>query len=80
MEEIKTEQVEKNNVVLKQEDFNNLKIREDLIFQYRITANLLQNERDVLWLTYVKRYNLDETKLYDINKDGVVTEKEVPKK
>lgn len=72
MEEIKND----NKVQISAEDLNGLKIREDVLINKKIEINLFQNERDSYWISLVKKYNLDEKKIYVVDKDGFLTEKQ----
>lgn len=63
------------DIILTKEELQALQLREDIIMSKKIETNLLQNERDILWLSLVKKYNLDEKKVYDVNKEGKISEK-----
>lgn len=63
------------DIVLSKEELQGLQLREDIILSKKIETNLLQNERDIFWLSLVKKYNLDEKKVYDVNKEGKISEK-----
>lgn len=63
------------DIILTKEELQALHLREDIIMSKKIETNLLQNERDILWLSLVKKYNLDEKKVYDVNKEGKISEK-----
>jgi hypothetical protein len=62
-------------VTLTKEELRGIQIREDTRMNKQLELNLLQNERDMFWFSVMKKYNLDEKKVYDVSKDGVVTEK-----
>ena len=61
------------SVTLSKEELRGLQIREDILMNKRLEEGLLQNERDMFWLSLVRKYNLDEKKVYDVSKDGVIT-------
>jgi hypothetical protein len=65
----------KVTVKITSEELNALQLREDILFKKDLEKKLLQNERDMYWITLIKKYNLDEKKTYSIDKDGNVIEK-----
>jgi hypothetical protein len=73
------ETLDKVDVIkLSTDELRALKTRQDVLMNKKIELNLLQNESDLHWLSLVKKYNLDERKIYNVDKDGIISEKEAP--
>ena len=65
-----------SNITLTKEELKEIQLRENILFSKKVELDLLKNERDLYWLSLTKKYALDEKKVYSIDKDGKIIEKE----
>lgn len=63
------------SIILTKEELQGLHTRQDIIMNKNLEINLLQNESELYWLSLAKKYNLDSKKVFNVDKEGHVTEK-----
>lgn len=65
----------KDVVKLNEEEIGFLKVRENIILNKKIELQLIQNEKDIWVSSILRKYKLDEKKIYIIKENGIIEEK-----